>query len=192
MPLDAQATYVGAPGDLLNSFALVVGLEVVALYALQGACWLNFRAGKAAAERSQDATLKAWVAVVACHGLTALVSLWAAPHLWAGYHHPLTWIAPVVMLVSLVSVPFLVKAGRGRAALLASSTVIAALWGIVGQGLYPRVVPALGEASHSLTIASSAATPTVLTSLLVVLLAVISVVAGYSLFVFIRFRRPAV
>lgn len=192
LPLDAQGSYAGAPGDLLNSLALVVGVEVVALYALQGACWLNFRSGWAAAERSQDATLKAWVAVLACHGLTGLMSLWAAPHLWGGYHHPLTWIAPVVMLVSLVSVPFLVKAGRGRAALLASSAVIAALWGIVGQGLYPRVVPALGEAGHSLTIANSAATPTVLTSLLVVLLAVISLVAGYSLFVFIRFRRPAV
>ena len=53
-------------------------------------------------------------------------------------------------------------------------------------------MPALGEVGHSLTIANSAATPTVLTSLLVVLLAVISLVAGYSLFVFVRFRRPAV
>jgi cytochrome bd-type quinol oxidase subunit 2 len=94
------------------------------------------------------------------------------------------------MLVSLLAVPFLLKGGRSRLALLASSAVIAAVWGIVGQGLYPRVVPALGEAGHSLTIANAAAEPTVLTSLLVVLLTVVSLVAGYSLFVFVRFRRP--
>ena len=45
LPLDAQGSYAGTPGDLLNPFALVLGLEVVALFALQGACWLNLRAG---------------------------------------------------------------------------------------------------------------------------------------------------
>jgi cytochrome bd-type quinol oxidase subunit 2 len=131
------------------------------------------------------------VTVVAVHGTAGLTSLWAAPHLWKPYHHPLTWIAPVVMLVSLVAVPFLVKGGHARAALFASSTVIAALWGIAGQGLYPRIVPALGEAGQSLTLANSSATPTVLASLLLVLLAVLTLVAGYSVFVFVRFRRPA-
>ncbi|MBI5443354.1 MAG: cytochrome d ubiquinol oxidase subunit II [Deltaproteobacteria bacterium] len=190
LPLDAQGSYAGTPGDLLNPFALVLGLEVVALFALQGACWLNLSAGSHLAERTHDAALRAWVTVVALHGLAGLLSLWAAPHLWKPYHHPLTWIAPVVMLVSLVALPFLVKGGLARAALLASSTVIAALWAIVGQGLYPRIVPTLGEAGHSLTIANSSATPTVLTSLLLVLIAALTLVAGYSVFVFLRFRRP--
>ena len=191
LPLDAQGGYAGSPGDLLNPFALVLGLEVVALFVLQGACWLNLRAGSGLGESAQDTALKAWVTVVAVHGVAGLLSLWAAPHLWKPYHHPLTWIAPVVMLVSLIAVPFLVKGGYATAALLASSTVIAALWGIVGQGLYPRIVPALGEAGQSLTIANSSATPTVLTSLLLVLLAVLTLVAAYSVFVFARFRRPA-
>ena len=191
LPLDAQGSHAGAFGDLLNPFALVLGLEVVALFALQGACWLNLRAGSDLGERTQDTALRTWVAVVGFHGAVGLLSLWVAPHLWKSYHHPLAWIAPIVMLVSLLAVPFLLKAGRGRAALFASSTVIAALWGIVGQGLYPRIVPALGEIGHSLTIANSSATPAVLTSLLLVLLTVLSLVAGYSVFVFVRFRRPA-
>jgi cytochrome d ubiquinol oxidase subunit II len=191
LPLDSKGSYAGSTGDLLNPFALVLGLDVVALFALQGACWLNFREGSELGERTQDAALRAWVTVVAVHGVAGLLSLWAAPHLWKPYHHPLTWIAPVVMLGALVAVPFLVKGGLARAALLASSTVIAALWAIVGQGLYPRIVPALGEVGHSLTVTNSAATPTVLTSLLLVLLVVLTLVAGYSVFVFVRFRRPA-
>lgn len=191
LPLDSQGSYAGTPGDLLNPFALVLGLDAVLLFALQGACWLNLRAGPGLVERSQDRVLKAWVTVVAVHGVAGVLSLWAAPHLWKPYHHPLTWIAPVVMLVSLVALPFLVKGGLARAALVASSAVIAALWGIVGQGLHPRIVPALGEVGHSLTIANSAATPTVLTSLLLILIAALTLVAGYSVFVFVRFRRPA-
>jgi cytochrome bd ubiquinol oxidase subunit II len=191
LPLDPAGSYTGSLPGLFNPFAIVLGLEVVALFALQGACWLNLRAGPAPGEYVQDTALRAWVAVVGLHGAAGVLSLWVAPHLWKSYHHPLTWIAPVAMLVSLLAVPFLLKGGRPRLALLASSAVIAAVWGIVGQGLYPRVVPALGEAGHGLTIANAAATPTVLTSLLVVLLTVISLVAGYSLFVFVRFRRPA-
>lgn len=186
LPLDDAGRYTGSLGDLFRPFALVVGIEVVGLFALQGACWLNLRAGE-----SDETVLRLWVTAVALHALTGLSSLFAAPHLWEPYHHPLTWIAPLAMLVSLVAVPFLAKAGRARAALLASSTAIAALWGIVGQGLYPRLVPALGDPSRTLTIASASAAPTILTSLLVALLTALTLVAGYSAFVYLRFRRPA-
>lgn len=186
LPLDEAGRFAGASGDLFRPFALVVAIEVVGLFALQGACWLNFRIGG-----EQDAVLRMWVTAVALHGLTLVFSLVAAPHLWEPYHHPLTWVAPVVMLAALVAVPFLAKAGRARGALLASSAAVAALWGIVGQGLHPRIVPALDDPARSLTVAHAAASPTVLTSLLVVLLLALTLVAGYSAFVFLRFRRPA-
>jgi len=186
LPLDEAGRHAGAATDLFRPFALIVAIEAVGLFALQGACWLNLRL-----DGGEDAVLRVWVTAVALHGLTLVSSLIAAPHLWEPYHHPLTWIAPVVLLVALVALPFLAKAGRARATLLASSTAIAALWGIVGQGLHPRIVPALGDASRSLTVAHAAASPTVLTSLLVVLLLALTLVAGYSAFVFVRFRRPA-
>ncbi len=95
------------------------------------------------------------------------------------------------MLAALVAVPFLAKAGRARAALLASSVAVAAVWGIVGQGLWPRLVPALGDPARSLTVAHAAASPSVLTSLLVVLLLALTLVAGYSAYVFLRVRRAS-
>ena len=186
LPLDEAGRFSGGATDLFRSFALIVAIEVVGLFALQGACWLNLRVGG-----EEDAVMRVWVTAVALHALTLVTSLFAAPHLWERYHHPLTWVAPVVMLAALVAVPFLVRSGRARAALLASSTAIAALWGIVGQGLYPRIVPALGSPERSLTIAHASASPTVLTSLLVLLLLALTLVAGYSAFVFVRFRRAS-
>lgn len=187
LPLDEAGRFAGAFGDLLSPFALVVAAETVALFALQAACWLRLRAGE-----GEDVVLRAWLTAVALHGLTGVSSLFAAPHLWEPYHHPLTWVAPVVMLASLVALPYFVKAGRPVLALGASSLSIAALWGIVGQGLYPALVPARGGAGESLTIASAAASPDALTSLLVVLLVALTLVAGYSAFVFLRLRRSAV
>ena len=186
LPLDEVGRSAGTATDLFRPFALIVAIEVVGLFALQGACWLNLRVGG-----EEDAVMRVWVTAVALHALTLVSSLITAPHLWEPYHHPLTWIAPAVMLVALVAVPFLARAGRARAAILASSTAIVALWGIVGQGLYPRVVPALGDPSRSLTVAHAAAGTSVLTSLLVGLLLALTLVAGYSAFVFVRFRRSA-
>ena len=54
-----------------------------------------------------------------------------------------------------------------------------------------RIVPAPGAPERGLTIAHAAAEPTVLTSLLVVLLLALTLVAGYSAFVFLRFRRAS-
>ena len=184
LPLDEVGRYTGAATDLFRPFALIVAIEVVGLFALQGACWLNLRVGG-----EEDAVMRVWVTAVALQALTLVSSLMVAPHLWTPYHHPLTWIAPVVLLAALVAVPFLAKAGRARAALLSSSAAIVALWGIVGQGLFPHIVPALGEPERSLTIAYAAADSSVLTSLLVVLLLALTLVAGYSVFVFLRFRR---
>jgi cytochrome d ubiquinol oxidase subunit II len=184
LPLDEAGRFTGTATDLFRPFALIVAIEVVGLFALQGACWLNLRVGG-----GEDAVSRVWVTAVALHALTLVSSLIAAPHLWEPYHNPLTWIAPFAMLVALVAVPFLAKAGRARHALLASSAAIVALWGIVGQGLYPRVVPALGDPSRSLTVAHAAASSNVLMSLLVVLLLALTLVAGYSAFVFLRFRR---
>lgn len=187
LPLDEAGRFAGTFGDLLSPFVFVVAAETVALFALQAACWLRLRAGE-----GEDVVLRAWVTAVALHGLTGVSSLFAAPHLWEPYHHPLTWIAPVVMLASLVALPYFVKAGRPVLALGASSLSIAALWGIVGQGLHPALVPARGGTGESLTVASSAASPDVLTSLLVVLLLGLTLVAGYSALVFLRLRRSAV
>jgi cytochrome d ubiquinol oxidase subunit II len=186
LPLDEAGRYAGAATELFRPFALIVAIEVVGLFALQGACWLNLRVGG-----DEDAVMRVWVTAVALHALTLVSSLMLAPHLWEPYHHPLTWIAPVAMLVALVAVPYFARAGRARAALLASSAAIAALWGIVGQGLYPHVVPALGAPERSLTVAHASASPTVLTSLLVALLLALTLVAGYSAFVFLRYRRSA-
>lgn len=184
LPLDEAGRYAGAATDLFRPFALIVAIEVIGLFALQGACWLNLRVGG-----EEETVMRVWVTAVALHALTLVASLIAAPHLWEPYHHPLTWFAPVVMLAALAAVPYFAKGGHARAALLASSAAIAALWGIVGQGLYPHVVPALGDPSRSLTVRHAAADASVLTSLLVVLLLALTLVAGYSAFVFLRFRR---
>lgn len=192
VPLDVEGEFAGTFLTLLNPFALLVGVAGLAMFVLQGACWLNLKTEGAVKERAQAAAFRAWIAFVALWAVTGLASLGAAPHLWKAYHHPLTWIAPVVFLAALFSVPFLLRAGRPGAAFLASSALIAALWGIVGQGLFPSLLPALGDATRGLTIRTSSSTPLTLKTMLVIALVGMPFVVGYTVFIYSRFRGPVV
>jgi cytochrome d ubiquinol oxidase subunit II len=192
VPLDAEGEYAGTFFTLLNPFALVVGLGGLALFVMQGACWLHLKTSGALKERAGAAAFRGWIAFVALWAGAGLYSLGAAPHLWKAYHHPLTWIAPGVFLAALFGVPVLLKAGRAGGAFLASSVVIAALWGIIGQGLFPNMVPALGDATRSLTIHNASSTPLTLRTMLVIALAGMPFVVGYTIFIYSRFRGPVV
>ena len=60
---------------------------------------------------------------------------------------------------------------------------------IVGQGLYPDLVPARGM-GESLTVANAASTPLALTVMLVIALVGMPIVIGYTIFIYSRFRGP--
>ena len=192
VPLDADGEFAGTFLSLLNPFALLVGLSGLAMFVMQGACWLHLKTEGAMKARAATAALRAWVAFVVLWAVSAAVSLAAAPHLWASGRHPLAWAAPVVLVASLAALPPLLRAGRAGAAFVASSVAIAALWGIVGQGLFPRLLPALGDATRSLTVANASSSPLTLRTMLVIALAGMPLVVGYTAFIYSRFRGPVV
>ena len=143
----AGGRYAGTPGALLNPFALVRrtrgrrALRVAGRLLAEPAGWFPAR------REDQDTVLKVWVAVVAAaRGLPG--SSPSGPLRTSGSPTTTPSRGSPRSSCSWRSsrCRFSRRAGRARAALFSSSsTVIAALWGIVGQGLYPRIVPALGE-----------------------------------------------
>lgn len=192
VPLDASGEFAGTFLTLLNPFALLVGLAGLAMFVLQGACWLSLKTEGALRDRASAAAFRGWIAFVVLWAAAALASLGAAPQLWRAHRHPLAWIAPAVFLGALVAVPLLLKSGRAGGAFLASSAAIAALWGIVGRGLFPNMLPALGDPARSLTISNASSSPLTLKVMLVIALAGMPFVIGYTAFIYARFRGPVV
>ncbi len=189
VPLDAEQDYAGTFLGLLNPYALLVGLMTVALFVMQGAAWLNLKTEGEVREKARKRAQFAWAALLALWLVALATSPFATPQLWAAYARPLAWAAPVLFLAAMVVFRVLLARRRPALAMLASSFATALLLAIVGQGLYPNLVPARGM-GESLTIANAASTPLSLTVMLVIALVGMPIVIGYTIYIYSRFRGP--
>ncbi len=188
LPLNAAGEYTGGLIGLLTPFPLIIGLLVVALVTTHGAAWLLVKTEAPLADRARRAALVGWLALTLLWVVATLSSLALAADRWDAFTTPLVWLAPAVVVISLVTFPLLVRAGRELAAFAASALGIAGMIATMGIGLYPNLVPALDVPSRSITIDKAASSDLTLTVMLVITAVGIPLVLAYTAFVYARFR----
>jgi cytochrome d ubiquinol oxidase subunit II len=101
---------------------------------------------------------------------------------------PLLWAIPVAVLAFIAGALFLHRNGEVGRAFICSSLSIAAIWGLVGAGLFPRLVPALGAPELSLTLANAASGEMTLKVMLIIALLGMPLVIGYTVWVYWVFK----
>jgi cytochrome d ubiquinol oxidase subunit II len=189
LPLTVEGEFAGTFLGLLNPFALLTGLAGLAFFVLQGATWLMLKTEGELRTRARGAALGGWIGLLVGWLLVTAVAGWAAPHLWVAFRHPLAWLAPAAVMAALVRYPRELAMGRPGHAFALSSGAIAGLLGIVGLGLYPNLVPTLGP-GPALTVHNAASSPLTLRVMLVIALAGMPLVIGYTAFIYRSFRGP--
>lgn len=186
VPIDDAGEFAGSFFGLLNPFAVVVGLLSVAMFVMQGASWLSLRTEGELRARASNIGRYAWVAFVALWIAVTFYSRVEAPHLWTNYMNPMTWIAPIALVIAMGLYPF----NSGVRAFVLSSLSIAALIGIMGQGLFPYMVPSFGSLANSLTIRNASSTPLTLKVMLAIALLGMPVVIAYTIYIYRNFMAP--
>jgi cytochrome d ubiquinol oxidase subunit II len=186
LPLDA-GQYTGGLLGLLNPFSLLVGVTGVAMFAMQGCAWLVLRTSGDVQRRARNIGRYAWLAFAALWLLVTLYSVVDAPALWANYGQPLPWVVPLLFLgaMALSGWTFF----RGAAdwqPIVASSLAITGVIAILGQALYPALLPDRAG-SADLTVANAASSELSLTVMLIVVILGMPLVVGYTAFVYRRF-----
>ena len=187
LPLTDGAYTQGLLG-LLNPFSLCVGLLAVAMFAMQGASWLVLRTGGELAASARRVGRVAWVGFVVLWLLVTAVAVLDAPDLWVNYGNPLAWIAPLLFVAAVAVTGYALWGQHERLPILGSSLSIAALVAILGQGLYPALVPDR-TAGADITISNAASSNLTLTVMLVIALIGVPIVLIYTAFVYSRFMH---
>ncbi len=156
VPLDAAHEYVGSFFDLLNPFALVMGLCTLALFITHGAVYLTLKTTAEVRGRARAVALRwgpaaivlmalavGWQQVIRGTVLSATVGVLAVAALVVGY--------------------LLTRADRDGWAFLATAVSTALL--VVGwfASLYPDVLPSTIDPAFSLTVENAASSPYTLT-----------------------------
>jgi cytochrome d ubiquinol oxidase subunit II len=188
LPLDTDGEYRGGLLGLLDPFTLVVGLLSVAMCVVHGAAWLIIRTGGAVQERARAAAVVVWPIYAGLWVVASLAALSWAPTLFDVYGNPLAFATPLVVAGALLAFRRLVASPETeRLAILASGLSIAGMIGLVGQGLYPRLVPSTGGLAADTTVASAASSDTALTAMLIVALVGMPLVVIYTAWIYRRF-----
>jgi cytochrome bd ubiquinol oxidase subunit II len=187
VPISADGEFAGSFFGLLNPFALAVGLLSLTMFVMQGSAWLMMKTTGELRARATAVAKFSWIGFVALWIAVTAFSRFAAPHLWNNYVYAIAWIAPTLFVIATVTFPLAVRSGASGRAFAASSISIAALIGIMGQGLFPYMVPSFGDLANSLTVANASSTALTLKTMLVIALIGMPFVVGYTIYIYRHF-----
>jgi cytochrome bd ubiquinol oxidase subunit II len=189
IPINEQGTFTGSFLGLLNPYAILVGILSLSLFTMHGAIYLALKTEGELRDRMATAASKVWIGTVVLYTLATLTTLFVSPFLFEKMlGNPLFWMLFLLLLVSLVSLPVVLKARKYFVAFLASASLIASMIGLSAVSLFPRLVPSITDLNYSLTIRNSSSTPATLTVMLIIALIGMPIVIGYTVFIYRVFK----
>jgi cytochrome d ubiquinol oxidase subunit II len=158
VPLGADGYFSLPLFNILNWYALLVGVFGLLVLGAQGASFLAFRGTGPLAERARRWARRLWIAeavgFVAMIGPTYAVRSEMLTNL---FDHPWRLVFPLLAVAALIAMLVLQRAREWTRAFFASCLFIVGLLTTMAAGLYPNLLPAREGNPHSLTIDNAAA-----------------------------------
>jgi cytochrome d ubiquinol oxidase subunit II len=143
--------------DILNWYAVLVGVLAVAILVVHGTAFLALRATGALAERARRWGPRLWWIEAALVAVMAWPTHAVRSSMLSNFgDHPWRLVFPVLAVAALLAMPVAQRAGAWGRAFLASSLVIAGLLSTAAAGLYPNILPAREGHPYGLTVHNAA------------------------------------
>ena len=188
IPLDAKGNYTGTFLGLLNPYALVIGILAVAMFAFHGANYIVLKTTGELEKKGRKWAFLSGIVYVILFVIGSVYTIFLNDHLLSNFNEvKVLWLIPLVALVSISASLFFGKREEAGKAFLFSSVSIGSLMGLVGAGLFPRLVPALGNPKLSLTVANSSSSELTLKTMFIMALIGVPVVLGYTIWIYRAF-----
>ncbi len=143
--------------DILNWYAVLVGVLAVAILVVHGTAFLALRATGALAERARRWGPRLWWIEAALVAVMAWPTHAVRSSMLSNFgDHPWRLVFPVLAVGALLAMAVAQRAGAWGRAFLASSLVIAGLLSTAAAGLYPNILPAREGHPYGLTVHNAA------------------------------------
>lgn len=187
--LDARGNYTGGFLNLLNPYAIILGLATIALFAMHGSIYLVMKT-----EGELQARVRRWVSrttgiFLAAYIVLNVATMIYAPHLLQTVRAR-PWLLAIFALNVLVvmNIPRQNHRGNEFAAFLSSCGAMALLMLLFGCTVYPNMVLSMPDPSNSLTIYNAASTEKTHWIMFIIALLGVPVVLAYTASVYYIFR----
>jgi cytochrome d ubiquinol oxidase subunit II len=193
VPIDAEGNMQVSLIDLLNPFALLVGVTTVAMFAMHGAIFLTMKTEGELLARIERNLPRLIVAFFVLNTLVVVAMIMFRQHITERYTTDI-WpvIFPAAALLALVAAWRFLRRGERFLAFIASAATIGLLIVSGAIGLYPNLLISTTDTANNLTVTNAAAADNTLTVALVVAVIGIPFVLTYTAGVYYFFRGKTV
>lgn len=185
VPIDADMTFTGTLFTLLNPYALLAGLVIVALFALHGGLFLSLKTTGDILARVQRVLKWLWLPVLLLI-LAFLAYSAVETDLFASFNLAQD-LALAIAVLGLLAAIFMIRAGRYGAAFLGVGLTIVGTVAFLFAGLFPTVMPSSLNSAYDLTIYNASSTPytlQVMTIVALIFVPLVLIYQGWSYWVF--------
>ena len=187
--LDAGFEYRGGILDLLNPYAVLVGITTVALFMMHGNIY-----GVLKTEGDLQLRLRRWVKTtmagfILLYGLLTAATLRFVPHMLDNLQaHPGLFAVPVLTVLAILNLPRQIARGRDFPAFLSSCAATLGLFGLFAIGMFPRLVVSRPELAHSIDIFNGASSQKTLAIMAIIAACGVPLVLSYTASIYYVFR----
>ncbi len=189
IPLDIEGEHLGSFMDLLNPYALLVGVMTLALFTMHGAIYVVMKTEGDLHDKIRQWVNPAIITFIMLYACTTVATLIYYPHMTqAIQERPLFFLVALVNMLAIANIPREIQQGRDGYAFISSCLNIIFLFALFGLGTYPVALRAVNDPALSLTIFNSSSSEMTLQILLLIAVIGIPMVVAYTISIYWIFR----
>lgn len=189
VPLDGNREFSGDWLSFFNPFAILVAITTLALFMMHGAIFLTMKTENRLFVKLHVLANNFIIFFVVSFVITTLYTLLYIPHLSDFFRgHPLYFLLPLLMTLSIANIPRQVKIGKYRFAFISSALTIAILLIMVALEVFPYLLYSPQRPANSITVYNAASSARTMKILLIMALIGTPMVGIYTSFVFWTFK----
>ncbi|MEW5797768.1 MAG: cytochrome d ubiquinol oxidase subunit II [Bacteroidota bacterium] len=189
LPIDKSGEFSISFIELLNPYAVLVGITTVALFMMHGAIYVVMKTEGAMQEK-----IRAWINntiifFVICYVTTTMATLLYMPHMAEPFkRYPALFFVALAGMLAIANIPREIHHKREFLAFFSSCASIIALMALFAIGLFPNIVMSSISPNYHLTIYNASSSQKTLAVMLTVAIIGIPFVLAYTISIYWIFR----
>lgn len=189
IPINKDFEYEGGFFNLLNPYALITGVTVLALFMMHGATYLIMKTEKRLHTKLRMLAKNTSRFFVICYVMLTMATLIYLPQTADKFReNPWLFLVPILTILTIINTRRLLEKGIYIKAFLSSSLTSALLLITVTINLFPNIVISTIDPAFNITVYNGASSQKSLGIMLIIAAIGVPLVIGYTSFVFWTFR----
>jgi cytochrome d ubiquinol oxidase subunit II len=189
VPLTERGIYAGGFLNLLNPYAIAVGLLAITMFLMHGSIFLHLKTTGSLQERIYHWMRRTYAMFVFMYLVVTAATWFAVPRATSHVREmSFSWLVVLINVLAVVSISYAISRHWSGRAFLASCLTICALILLLGLALFPDLVTSTPHPENSLTVYNAASSEKTLWIMLIVAMIGMPFVLAYTSIIYWVFR----